>query len=434
MPLTYWLETYGCQMNFAESNAIELDFAKAGIIPASAPEEADIAVLNTCSVRQTAENRIWGRLGFYQHMKSERKLTVILTGCMAERLADDIKKRAPAVDYVVGTNEKQHLLEIIQNHPEVHEEYDFMTSYKGKHPSKSLLPIMNGCNNFCAYCIVPYVRGREVSRNPDEIIAEIDELQRLDVKEITLLGQNVNSYSYELNDRIVTFPELLKRITASVSDQVWIRFLSPHPKDFSQELISLIGDEKKICSHVHLPVQSGSDTVLQAMKRGYTRESYLELVASLRAADSAVTFSTDILVGFPGETEKDFEDTIDLVERVGYLDAYMYYFNPREGTEAMQMGGHLADEIKLSRLQKLIDFQRSKALEIKQSRIGRIERVLCENYSRKDPNKLLGRTEHDEIVLIEDTNLTTGSFVDVTISGLTGTTYKGETLCPGKPS
>ncbi len=434
MPLTYWLETYGCQMNFAESNAIELDFAKAGIIPAAAPEEADIAVLNTCSVRQTAENRIWGRLGFYQHMKNERKLTVILTGCMAERLADDIKKRAPAVDYVVGTNEKQHILEIIQNHPEVHEEYDFKTSYKGKQPSKSLLPIMNGCNNYCAYCIVPYVRGREVSRHPDEIIAEIAELQKQDIKEITLLGQNVNSYRYELNGKTVTFPELLKRITNTISDQVWIRFLSPHPKDFSQELISLIGANSSICSHVHLPVQSGSNTVLQAMKRGYTRESYLALVSSLRAADPAITFSTDILVGFPGETEKDFESTLELVDSVGYLDAYMYYFNPREGTEAMRMDGHLADELKLSRLQRLIDFQRSKSLKIKQSRIGRIERVLCENHSRKDPKKLLGRTEHDEIVLLEDENLVSGNFADVTITGLVGTTYKGENLCPGKQS
>lgn len=423
MPLRYWLETYGCQMNFAESNALEYEFATAGLVPALDPEEADIAVLNTCSVRQTAENRIWGRLGYFQHLKDSRELKVILTGCMAERLADDIKKKSPAVDFVVGTNDKQELLSIIQELPvERDGYYHFKNHYQGKKPAKTLLPIMNGCNNFCTYCIVPYVRGREISRDPDAVCRELEALKGNGLKEVTLLGQNVNSYDYEGVD----FPTLLSRISDLLSDDIWIRFLSPHPKDFSPQLISLIAERKNICSHVHLPVQSGADAMLSAMKRRYTRTHYLDLVGAMRSADPDITFSTDILVGFPGESEDDFNDTLSLVKEVKFLDAFMYYFNPREGTKAMEMDNHLDDELKLSRLRTLIGFQREQALEIKKTRLGRRERVLVEGVSKKDPDALLARSEHDEIVIIPQSNVLLDEFADVTISRLTGTTYRGE--------
>jgi len=434
MPGKYWLETYGCQMNFAESNAIEIEFATAGFIPALTPEEADIAVLNTCSVRQTAENRIWGRLGFFQHLKDSQELTVILTGCMAERLSEDIKKKSPAVDYVVGTNDKQRIIEVIRGIAVLSDEYQFKSSYEGKSKSKSLLPIMNGCNNFCSYCIVPYVRGREVSRDPNDILNEIKSLLEHGIKEVTLLGQNVNSYKFQKDSHIVIFPDLLRLISDAMPDDSWIRFLSPHPKDFSDELITLIGERKNICSHLHLPVQSGSNAVLKRMKRKYTREHYISLINKLKKADSSITFSTDILVGFPGETDADFEDTLSLFSEIGYLDAFMYYFNPREGTEAMSFPDHLDADTKLKRLQTLIEYQRKKSSNIKQLRLDRKVKVLCEGYSKKDKQAMLTRTEHDEIVIVKDPSAIIGHFIDVTITRLIGNTYMGEVICRGKQS
>ena len=428
MPEKYWLETYGCQMNFAESNAMEIEFASAGYVPALSPEEADIAILNTCSVRQTAENRIWGRLGFFQHLKDSRELTVIITGCMAERLSEDIKKKSPAVDYVVGTNDKQRIIEVIKGVSTKSDEYLFKSSYEGKSKSKSLLPIMNGCNNFCSYCIVPYVRGREISRDPDDILKEIKSLQEHGIKEITLLGQNVNSYKFQKGSNLLIFPDLLRLVSDTMSEDSWIRFLSSHPKDFSDDLINLIAERKNICSHLHLPVQSGSNAVLKRMKRKYTREHYISLINKLKKADNSITFSTDILVGFPGETDADFEDTLSLFSETGFLDAFMYYFNPREGTEAMSFPDHLDNDTKLKRLQTLIEFQRNKSIEIKQSRLNRKVKVLCEGFSKKDKQAMLTRTEHDEIVIVNDPSAEIGKFLDVTITHLIGNTYRGEVI------
>jgi len=436
MPQRYWLETYGCQMNFAESNALEIELAASGFVPALTPEEADVVILNTCSVRQTAENRIWGRLGFFQHLRESKRATVILTGCMAERLAEEIQDQSPVVDYVIGTNDKQQLAELL-NAPDAFshaESYTFKTTYAGKDSRRALVPIMNGCNNFCAYCIVPYVRGREVSRDPEEISAEVDMLIEQGVREITLLGQNVNSYSFSGKGGTVSFPDLLDTISRQVPDTGWIRFLSPHPKDFSGELIDLIGRRANICSHIHLPLQSGSTAVLRRMKRRYTREQYLGLVNDLRKAVPDITFSTDILVGFPGEREEDFRDTLDMVERVGFLDAFTYYFNPREGTEAMQYDGHLDDDTKLRRLQELIALQRSVTRSLKEKRIGKQVRVLCEDVSKKDSRAFLTRTEHDETVIVANPQLVPGSFYDVTITRLVGNTFEGVPVCLGKQS
>jgi len=421
-------------MNFAESNALELEFAKAGILPASGPERADYIILNTCSVRQTAENRIWGRLGFFQHLKGQRSFQLILIGCMAERLKAEVKRRVSAVDYVFGTNDKLHLLDLIAGRESGNrDEYQFTSSYQGSSSSKALLPIMNGCSNFCAYCIVPYVRGREVSRDPADILVEVGRLREAGIREITLLGQNVNSYRWESSSAVMQFPELLAAVSEAAGEDIWLRFLSPHPKDFSPQLIELIAARRNICSHIHLPLQSGSDRVLKAMRRVYTSADYRRLTQALRNADAEVTFSTDILVGFPGETDEDFRKTLDMVDEVGFLDAFMYYFNPREGTEAMGMEGHLSDEVKLARLRELIEFQRSQVLSVKKNRIGRRERALAEGVSKRNVNKRLARTEHDEIVLIPGESAEEGQFVDVTITGLMGTTYEGAVSCHGKP-
>lgn len=434
-PKTYWIETYGCQMNTAESNALEVQLQGVGLKPAASAEEADCAILNTCSVRKTAENRIWGRLGLFQYIKQQHPLTLIVTGCMAERLQDELKKEAPAVDYVVGTNDKQKIVDLLTGGSSAHlqqsETYEFTGSYYKDGEFASYVPIMNGCNNFCSYCIVPYVRGREVSRSVDDILREIRILDAAGVKEVTLLGQNVNSYRYEQGEEIVRFPELLRMICRELDAQgndniQWIRFESPHPKDFSNDLIEVIATEKRVAKHLHIPLQSGSTRILQLMNRKYTRERFLELIESIRARIPDITFAADVMVGFPSETDEEYEETLDMMKRVRFIEAYMYYWNPREGTKAVAMDGQLSDDIKVTRLQHLIEMEHRIMAEEKSLRAHGTVRVLVTQVSRNDKGKLLGRTEHGEMVAFEPlTACKPGDFVMVTLETLAGNTYTG---------
>jgi tRNA-2-methylthio-N6-dimethylallyladenosine synthase len=423
----YWMETYGCQMNTAESNALEAALQLAGMKPAKTAEEADCAILNTCSVRKTAENRIWGRIGYFQHLKQSQDLTLVITGCMAERLGEDFLKDAPAVDHVMGTNDKQRIAALLSGGSDERESaYTFTESYHKEGEVKSYVPIMNGCNNFCAYCIVPYVRGREVSRDPQSIYDEIARLEDKGVKEITLLGQNVNSYSAVSDGTVVHFPELLSEISNRVSSIEWIRFESPHPKDFSRNLIEVIAREPVIANHLHIPVQSGSSRILQAMNRRYSRERYLQLIGDLREAVPGITFTTDVMVGFPGESEADFHDTLSLMEEVGFLEAFMYYFNPREGTKAVEMPDQIPSEEKMARLQQLIDLQRSITRSRKEARCRGRQRVLVEQISKKDSTQYLGRTEHDEMVVFSPSkDISVGDFVTIELQTLVGNTMTG---------
>lgn len=436
MPQRYWLETYGCQMNSAESNAIESQLTTSGYVPALTPEDADIVILNTCSVRQTAENRIWGRLGFFQHLKSQHQMRVVVTGCMAERLSGELKERSPAVDIVIGTHGKDAIASIIQGIESVDsKEYTFAKQHHRNSEASSLLPIMNGCDNFCAYCIVPYVRGPEVSRSVDSILQEIDLLMDDGIKEITLLGQNVNSYRQFHEGRIIHFPELLDLIVTRSVGIPWIRFLSPHPKDVTDELISVIAQHRSICRHIHLPVQSGSNGVLQRMNRKYTIEHYRDIIGTLRSKIDDMTFTTDILVGFPGESEEDFLDTLRLVEDIRYIDAYMYYYNPREGTVATSFSGQISDVTKLDRLRRLIDAQRSISLKVRNERLmkGKLVTVLSEGVSKRDEASMLGKTEHDEKVVFPITGTArVGELYQVRLLDLSGSTFIGEVICPGK--
>jgi tRNA-2-methylthio-N6-dimethylallyladenosine synthase len=432
---TFYIETYGCQMNIAESHVLDSSFLKEGFRAALHPEEADIVILNTCSVRKTAENRIWGRIGFYKHLKQSRPLTLIITGCMAERLGDELIKKEPAVDLVIGTNDKTDLMHFLMKDKTISDEYSFAETYYNEGDLSSFVPIMNGCNNFCTYCIVPYVRGREVSRSYKDIIEEIDMLESKGVKEITLLGQNVNSYSYHDEEirQTIDFPGLLSMILKHVSTIQWIRFISAHPKDFSEELIHLIAAEERICSHIHLPLQSGSDTVLQAMNRNYSSEDYYGIVSALRALQPSVTFTTDIMVGFPGETEKDFEDTLDMMRRVGYIDAYMYYYNPREGTASTRLPNQIPDSMKLERLQRVIDLQKELSASHKRMAVGSTVNVLCDDVSKRDRMEYVGHTEHGErIVFKKDDSVHIGEMLSIKVTELVGNTYKGEIICPGK--
>ncbi len=429
----YYIETYGCQMNVAESNAMETMLKGRGWVEASSPEDADLAIINTCSVRKSAENRIWGRLGAYTHIKAQKakdneSMTLVLTGCMAERLHDSVKNDAPQIDFVIGNNDKLKLLDIVgdkESTPQESEKYVFTKAYHKDGEFSSYVPIMNGCNNFCSYCIVPYVRGREVSRPVDEILEELRRLDEEGVREITLLGQNVNSYDYEG----CHFPQLLEMICRQCSNIQWIRFESPHPKDFSDELIEVIAREPKVAKHLHVPMQSGNTRILGLMNRRYTREKYLALIDKIKQRVPNVTFALDIMVGFPGETEEEFLDTMSAVEAVGCIEAYMYYWNPREGTRACSMEGHLSNQEKQQRLQRLIDWQLANAAKIKATRAHGVQKVLVTQVSRDDKSKMLGRNEHGEMVAfstLEGSSVKPGDMVYVDFKLLNGNTYLGE--------
>ena len=429
----YYIETYGCQMNVAESNAMETMLKGRGWVEASSPEDADLAIINTCSVRKSAENRIWGRLGAYTHIKAQKakeneSLTLVLAGCMAERLHDSVKNDAPQIDFVIGNNDKLKLLDIIgdkESTPQESEKYIFTKAYHKDGEFFSYVPIMNGCNNFCSYCIVPYVRGREVSRPVDEILEEVRQLDEEGIREITLLGQNVNSYDYEG----CHFPQLLGMICRQCSNIQWIRFESPHPKDFSDELIEVIAREPKVAKHLHVPMQSGNTRILGLMNRRYTREKYLDLIDKIKQRVPNVTFALDIMVGFPGETEEEFLDTMSAVEAVGCIEAYMYYWNPREGTRACSMEGQLSDKEKQQRLQRLIDWQLANAAKIKATRAHGVQKVLVTQVSRDDKSKMLGRNEHGEMVAfstLEGSSVKPGDMVYVDFKLLNGNTYLGE--------
>lgn len=426
---SYYIESYGCQMNFAESNALEARFQAAGYQAAAQPEDADIVILNTCSVRKTAENRIWGRIGFYKHLKEQRDLKLIVTGCMAQRLGEQLKERGSGVDIVVGTNDKIDIGHLLDDSLPESDEYSFATSYFKEGEHSAFVPIMNGCNNFCAYCIVPYVRGPEVSRSVDSIIEEVLRLQDRGIREITLLGQNVNSYSHDG----LGFTGVLQRILEAAPEIEWVRFLSAHPKDFSPELIELIASSERLCSHIHLPLQSGSSAILKKMNRRYDASRYLSIVDRLRELDGSMSFTTDIMVGFPQETEADHQMTLEMMRRVGYSEAYMYYYNPREGTASTSMTGQVPESIKLERLQEVIDLQAELGLDRKKREIGKTVRLLCDSMSKRDSGQYVGHSEHGHrIVFDRDTSLAPGTFVQVRLTELRGTTFKGEQICPGR--
>ena len=457
--MTYYFETYGCQMNIAESAAVEQLFIARGWKKAETPELADAAIINTCSVRASAENRIFGRLGYFTGLKAVRNksesakysafeeatklvqngpvpITVILMGCMAERLLDSLKKDWPCIDYVVGTYAKHHFGEIISAIEDKKESFPVDDTEKYKFASLSyeegakstFVPIMNGCNNFCTYCIVPYLRGREISRPVEEILAELDTLSRYKVLDITLLGQNVNSYKSEYNGKEIDFAKLLQLIVDHLEETDssigWVRFLSSHPKDFSDDLIDVIAKNERICHHIALPVQHGSSSVLKAMNRRYTREHYLELVKKIKEKIPDVSLTTDIMMGFPTETEEDVELTLDLMNQVRFETACMYYYNPREGTPAAKME-QIPEKIRKERLQRVIDLQLVHTDEQMKKRVGTVAKVLVESVSRDNKEELLGKTAQDEKVSFKADKTLIGKFVNVEIQSLNGHTFKG---------
>ncbi|ULQ60601.1 tRNA (N6-isopentenyl adenosine(37)-C2)-methylthiotransferase MiaB [Brucepastera parasyntrophica] len=439
--MTYFFETYGCQMNHAESASVEQTLISRGWTRAGAAEDADLVIINTCSVRITAETRVFGRLAHFTALKKKRAFTLLVMGCMAERLHEELQQRFPKVDFVVGMFERQIFIDIFQALEEKRpyisidekpvNEYFFAPSSYESGAFQTFVPIMNGCNNFCSYCIVPYVRGREVSRAVDEILAELDVLADKGVREITLLGQNVNSYRFydPETEKTVNFPALLTAIVRHIEKKGsirWVRFMSSHPKDLSDELIEVIAREELVCSFIHLPVQHGSNRILQAMNRRYTRESYLSLIGRIREKIPGVTFSTDILVGFPGETEEDVEQTIDLIKTIRFDAAYMYYYNPREGTKACSFPDQVPESVRKERLARIIKLQNSLSADLMRKRVGKTVPVLVESTSRNNPEELFGHTELGEMVVFEGKNNTglIGNFVEAELICLRGRTFR----------
>jgi tRNA-2-methylthio-N6-dimethylallyladenosine synthase len=433
--LTYWLETYGCQMNKAESDALQVSLQEHEIRPASGYDDADVIILNTCSVRKTAENRAWGRIGFYKKLKNQRPFIFVVMGCMSQRLQKKLQEQCPEIDIVTGSFGKPELLSAIQmvkqngrslcltaESPYTFSRTHTLTGFK------SFVPIMHGCNNFCSYCIVPFVRGREISRAPAAVIREITELEARGIKEVTLLGQNVNSYSYSSNGATVLFPDVLRIILNSIHNIRWVRFLTSHPKDVSPKLIELMSADDRLCRHIHLPVQHGSNAVLTRMRRGYTRKYYLDLIESVKNAVSDISITTDILIGFPGETKEDFDMTYTLLQQVEFDDAYTYYYNPREGTAAAAMEDTVPHELKIERLQRIIELQTSISRNKKKKKLYTEVTVLAEDISKHIAEELLARTEHDDMVVFPGRASLVGSFVRVKLTALRGNTFQAA-LC-----
>ena len=422
-------------MNKAESAALELELKERGWSPAPVAEDADLVLVNTCSVRATAETRVVGRLAHFTAEKRKRPFSLVVAGCMAERLKDGLKDKSPAVDFVMGTSARSNfplILDSIEKGRPLEDSdekpaFSFSSSYHEEGAFRSFVPIMHGCDNFCSYCIVPYVRGREISRSPAAVLDEIAALEARGVLEITLLGQNVNSYRWtERNGTIVDFPALLRLVAEKVRTIRWVRFLSSHPKDLSSEAIDVLKEHPVFCRHVHLCVQHGSNRILQAMNRRYTRERYLELVDEIRSALPDVSLSTDILIGFPGETEEDLEATLDLMRTVRFSAAYMYHYNPREGTAAYALPGRIPDEIKKERLARVIDLQQRHTKESMRDRVGLRETVIVDCLAKRNDGELLARTQRDEMVVFAGPPSLIGSFAEVTLASLRGTTFRAK--------
>lgn len=428
--MKYLIETYGCQMNTAESNAIETLLKGRGMEATSEPMDADVVLINTCSVRKSAENRIWGRLGFFSAIKKKREQILIVTGCMASRLREELKKECPFVDHVVSNDDKAMIPDLILGKDEAKgDHYSFLTSHYHEGEFSSYIPIMNGCNNFCSYCIVPYVRGREVSRDVESIIREVKEMDGKGVKELTLLGQNVNSYHSTYEGRDVDFPELLEIITPYFSNIQWVRFESPHPKDFSDRLIETIARNGKVSKHIHLPMQSGSSRILKLMNRHTTREGFISLLDRMRSRIPGLTFATDVIVGFPSETEEEYEETLSMMEKMSCTEAFMYYFNPREGTRAAEMDGQLDEKTKIKRLERLIAEQLERQKRIKSNELPFVAKGIVTTTSRDDSTRYLVRTEHNEYIsMLPLTSHKIGDVVYARATELNGNTFRGDEI------
>jgi tRNA-2-methylthio-N6-dimethylallyladenosine synthase len=430
----YHVTTFGCQMNAHDSERIKGMLEELGLGEAVSKEEADVLVFNTCTIREKPDQRFAAHIAQARALKERDEDKVIAVGgCYAEAQRERLFELYPFVDVAFGPGSISHLGEWLGAGGEaprsafgIGEERSFAAGLASHRERRfqAWVQVSMGCNSVCSYCIVPRVRGREVSRRPGEILAEVTQLAGDGVRELTLLGQNVNSWGRDLLPDIKTeFGELLRACDA-VAGIERIRFTSPHPKDFRRGVIAAMAESPAVCEHAHLPLQSGSTRILKAMRRTYGRERYLRLVDELRAAIPDLALTTDIIVGFPGETERDFSETLEVVEEVGYDGAFTFVYSPRSGTEAATMADQVPEEVKRERIERLIDVVQRIAHERNQKRVGRIEEVLVEGRSRTDGALLRGRTRRNTTVNFAGTSAP-GELVDVRIDGATSTTLGG---------
>jgi tRNA-2-methylthio-N6-dimethylallyladenosine synthase len=432
----YHVTTFGCQMNAHDSERIKGMLESLGLGEATTQREADVVIFNTCTIREKPDTRLAAYLGNAAAMKRERPdVVVAVGGCYAEAQRDRIFEQYPFVDVAFGPGSIPHLGDWISAGGFAvprgkfgrHDHFAADLPLHGERRFQAWVQVSMGCNSKCAYCIVPAVRGREQSRRPGDIVAEVNRLAATGVREITLLGQNVNSWGRDLAPGIRTeFGELLRACDA-VSGIERIRFTSPHPKDFRAPVIAAMAECAHVCEHVHLPAQSGSARILKAMRRTYDRERYLRLVDRLRDAIPDLALGTDLIVGFPGETEDDFRETLSLVDEVGFDSAFTFIYSPRAGTEAASLPGQISDEVKHERLERLVGAVQRVATLRNEERIGLVEEVLVEGASRTDPARQRGRTRRNTTVNFSG-SVGLGELVDVVIDAATSTTLSGRAV------
>ncbi len=432
MAKTYWVETYGCQMNVSDSELMEGVLASGGFTRVAAPEDADVILVNTCAIREHAEQRVLGRVAELNRVKKTRPGALIgVCGCMAQRLGAQLIERAHYVDMVIGPDAYRSLPQLIDRASGaaggvIDVELRSGENYEGlelRRRSKvsAWIPIQRGCNYRCTFCIVPHTRGPEKNREPQAVLQEIEELAGEGITEFTLLGQTVNSYRHDGWD----FPKLLRAIARTPGVRR-VRFTSPHPNDLNDALVDVMAEEETVCPHLHLPVQSGSNRVLKRMARRYTREEYLGKVEMLREVIPAIALSTDIIVGFPGEDEADFESTLDLVTTVRYDEAFTFRYSPRDGTPStrMQEDWLVPDHVAQARLEKLIALVREIVTEKNLAEVGKVYEVLVEKQARRG-NLLQARTDTHKVVLLPGPEEWMGRYLRVALTGTSGATFTG---------
>ena len=440
MPRKLYIETYGCQMNVADSEVVVSILGDNGYTLTDNMENADLILVNTCSIRDNAEQRVWGRLDHFKHHKRQNPGTMIgIIGCMAERLKEQLLETDRMVDIVAGPDsyrdlprlvdeawEGQKAVNVLLSREETYADIDPVRS--DRNGVSSFVSIMRGCNNMCSYCVVPYVRGAERSRDPQTIIYEVKELFRRGYREVTLLGQNVNSYSWEDKDNKISFARLLE-MTAATDPELRVRFSTSHPKDISDELLKVMAENDNICKHIHLPVQSGSSRILDLMNRKYDREWYMDRIRAIRKFLPSCSLSSDMITGFCTETEEDHRQTLSLMNWAKYDFAYMFKYSERPDTlAARKLEDDVPEEIKTRRLNEIIELQNRLSLESKRKDLGKTFEVLVEGFSKKSKNDLSGRTSQNKVVVFPSNGSKAGDYVKVKITDCTAATLLGEAI------
>ncbi|MFH1449896.1 MAG: tRNA (N6-isopentenyl adenosine(37)-C2)-methylthiotransferase MiaB [bacterium] len=431
-----FIQTFGCQMNIYDSQVILERAMRIGYQEVETETKADLIILNTCSIRAHAEEKVFSKLGWLKKLKQEKKDLIIgICGCMAQHYRKTLFEKYNFLDFIVNSSNIDKLPTIIKQVKEGETNITCLGNFKNslekinpyrKDKIFAYLPIIFGCDNFCSYCVVPFLRGKSRSRNLEEIVKEAEDLSQQGCQEITLVGQNVNSYGRDLNNKTISFSALLRKLN-SIEGIKRVRFITSHPKDVSDDLLDCLVSLPKICKHIHLPVQSGSDKILDLMKRGYTAEKYLHLVDKLRKKVENISITTDFMVGFPGETKKDFEDTLNLARKVKFDKAFTFKFSPRKNTPAYKMKDQVEEEVS-KRLQMLIAFQNEISKKKNEEYLDRIQEVLVEGESSKYKDRLCGKTNTFKMVLFNGEKSLIGRLIKVKITNCNMRTLEGRVV------